>query len=63
MGLLLSRAFRKGLIFFIVSFFVRLGSPFLRPDPLFSIVGARSCCQGWPSLGPCLTLYLCQATP
>ena len=31
------------------SFFVRLGIPFLRPDPQYFKAGARRSCQGWPS--------------
>jgi hypothetical protein len=31
------------------SFFVRLGIPFLRPDPHVLDAGARRSCQGWPS--------------
>ena len=51
MGLLLSRTLpERGSSFFIVSFFVRSGSPFLRPDPLFPLAVARRSCQGWPPL-------------
>ena len=35
--------------FFIPSFFVRLGIPFLRPDPHVLEAGARRGCQGRPS--------------
>src|SRR5882757_6143387 len=35
------------------SFFVRLGIPFLRPDPQYCKAGARRSCQGWPSPHPC----------
>src|ERR1700684_1437647 len=34
------------------SFFVRLGIPFLRPDPHIVEAGARRGCQGRPSLWP-----------
>jgi hypothetical protein len=36
------------------SFFVRLGSPFLRPDPHVLDAGARRGCQGRPPLCRCL---------
>jgi hypothetical protein len=45
------------------SFFVRLGIPFLRPDPQYCKAGARRSCQGWPSPQPCGVLRPCQATP
>jgi hypothetical protein len=50
--------------FFLQSnFFVRLESPFLRPDPQYRKAGARRSCQGWPSPQPCGVLRPCQATP
>ena len=36
--------------FFYLSFFVRLESPFLRPDPHDRHAGARRSSQGWPPL-------------
>ena len=45
------------------SFFVRLGIPFLRPDPHVLEVGARRGCQGRPSLCADLTLHRFQAEP
>src|SRR5262245_37251995 len=44
-------------------FFVRLGIPFLRPDPHLVQAAARRGCQGRPS--PCLggTLHCFQAAP
>jgi hypothetical protein len=38
----------RGLSFFMVRFFVRLDSPFLRPDPPYLEVDARRACQDWP---------------
>ena len=48
---------------FSISFFVRRGIPFLRPDPQYCKAGARRSCQGWPSPQPCGVLRPCQATP
>jgi hypothetical protein len=40
-----------GMLFFsLPNFFVRLESPFLRPDPHRPSAVARRGCQGWPSL-------------
>jgi hypothetical protein len=44
------RYFAAFFTFFIPSFFVRLGIPFLRPDPHVLEVDARRGCQGRPSL-------------
>src|SRR6516164_6245903 len=46
--------------FLHTSFFVRLGIPFLRPDPHVLEAGARRGCQGRPSLWPGGTLSLCR---
>src|SRR5271169_3017550 len=43
------------------SFFVRLGIPFLRPNPQYCKAGARRSCQGWPS--PNLAAYTALARP
>jgi hypothetical protein len=43
------------------SFFVRLGIPFLRPDPHVLDAGARRGCQGRPSLGRGFMLHRFQA--
>jgi hypothetical protein len=54
MGPFLSRSFgRAAHPLSFVGFFVRSGSPFLRPDPRFAHVDARRSCQGWPSRQPC----------
>jgi len=45
------------------NFFVRLESPFLRPDPQHPNAVARRGCQGWPSLKYLLMIRRCQATP
>src|SRR6516225_921085 len=37
---------------FLIGFFVRPESPFLRPDPQYCKAGARRSCQGWPSHQP-----------
>ena len=54
-----------GILHFLLlpSFFVRLGSPFLRPDPHVLDAGAHRGCQGRPSLRQCLTLRRFQAAP
>ena len=53
-----------GILYFLhPSFFVRLGIPFLRPDPHVLEVGARRGCQGRPSLCADLTLHRFQAEP
>src|SRR6516165_4544941 len=49
--------------FLHTSFFVRLGIPFLRPDPHVLEAGARRGCQGRPSLWPGGTLSGLQAAP
>src|SRR6516162_385531 len=49
--------------FLHTSFFVRLGIPFLRPDPQVLEAGARRGCQGRPSLPPGGTLSRLQAAP
>jgi hypothetical protein len=49
--------------FLHTSFFVRLGIPFLRPDPHVLEVGAHRGCQGRPSLWPGGTLRRFQAAP
>src|SRR6516164_329026 len=49
--------------FLHTSFFVRLGIPFLRPDPHVLEAGARRGCQGRPSLWPGGTLSRLQAAP
>jgi hypothetical protein len=60
----LVKKFRQvGASFFIVGFFVRFESPFLRPDPRLAHGGARRSRQGWPSCQPCDRLRRCQATP
>src|SRR6516165_790224 len=51
------------LSFLHTSFFVRLGIPFLRPDPHVLEAGARRGCQGRPSLWPGGTLRRLQAAP
>src|SRR4249920_438058 len=51
------------LYFLHTSFFVRLGIPFLRPDPHVLEAGARRGCQGRPSLWPGGTLRRFQAAP
>src|SRR6516162_7040417 len=51
------------LYFLHTSFFVRLGIPFLRPDPHVLEAGARRGCQGRPSLWPGGTLSGLQAAP
>src|SRR6516225_9031559 len=51
------------LSFLHTSFFVRLGIPFLRPDPHVLEAGARRGCQGRPSLWPGGTLSRLQAAP
>src|SRR6516225_2932354 len=51
------------LSFLHTSFFVRLGIPFLRPDPHLLEAGARRGCQGRPSLWPGGTLSRLQAAP
>ena len=48
---------------FSISFFVRRGIPFVRPDPQYCKAGARRSCQGWPSPQPCGVLRPCQPTP
>ena len=54
----------QGILHFLHrSFFVRLGIPFLRPDPHVLHAGAHRGCQGRPSLCPCLTLRRLQAAP
>jgi hypothetical protein len=45
------------------NFFVRLESPFLRPDPHRPSAVARRGCQGWPSLRYLLMHLRCQAIP
>jgi hypothetical protein len=49
MGLLLSSISEQRSLFlaFSISFFVRRGIPFLRPDPQYCKAGARRSCQGW----------------
>src|SRR6516164_9740748 len=47
--------------FLHTSFFVRLGIPFLRPDPHVLEAGAHRGCQGRPSLWPGRTLSRFQA--
>src|SRR6516164_5538901 len=59
---LISRILRF-LYFLHTSFFVRLGIPFLRPDPHVLEAGARRGCQGRPSLPPGGTLSRLQAAP
>ena len=49
--------------FLHTSFFVRLGIPFLRPDPHVLEAGAHRGCQGRPSLYPGHTLPRFQAAP
>src|SRR5215470_1593046 len=49
--------------FLHTSFFVRLGIPFLRPDPHVLKAGAHRGCQGRPSLWPGGTLSGLQAAP
>src|SRR3974377_2528541 len=51
------------LSFLHTSFFVRLGIPFLRPDPHVLEAGARRGCQGRPSLWPGGTLSRLHAAP
>jgi hypothetical protein len=51
------------LSFLHTSFFVRLGIPFLRPDPHVLEAGAHRGCQGRPSLWPGGTLSRLQAAP
>src|SRR6516165_2675404 len=51
------------LSFLHTGFFVRLGIPFLRPDPHVLEAGARRGCQGRPSLPPGGTLSRVQAAP
>ena len=46
---------------FLISFFVRPGAPFLRPNPQYCEAGARRSCQGWPS--PNLAAYSALARP
>ena len=53
--------FHTILYFLHTSFFVRLGIPFLRPDPHVLEAGARRGCQGRPSLWPGGTLSRFQA--
>jgi hypothetical protein len=45
-----SREFTACDFFLQLNFFVRLESPFLRPDPQCPNAVARRVCQGWPSL-------------
>jgi hypothetical protein len=45
-----SREFTACDFFLQLHFFVRLESPFLRPDPQCPNAVARRVCQGWPSL-------------
>src|SRR6201990_3659019 len=59
---LISRIFHF-LYFLHTSFFVRLGIPFLRPDPHVLEAGARRGCQGRPSLWPGRTFSRFQAVP
>ena len=49
--------------FFHPIFFVRLGIPFLRPDPPRVEADAHRACQGRPSLCPGRTLRRFQAAP
>src|SRR5215472_14088235 len=51
------------LSFLHTSFFVRLGIPFLRPDPHVLEAGARRGCQGRPSLWAGGTLSRLEAAP
>jgi hypothetical protein len=58
-----SREFTACYFFLQPNFFVRLESPFLRPDPQHPNAVARRGCQGWPSLKYLLMIRRCQATP
>ena len=55
--------FHSILHFLHSSFFVRLGIPFLRPDPTRVEVDAHRGCQGRPSLCPGRALRRFQAAP
>src|SRR5277367_4187872 len=59
-----SQALFHGILHFLhTSFFVRLGIPFLRPDPHVLEAGAHRDCQGRPSLYAGHTLRRFQAAP
>ena len=57
---LVKRFEQGGASFFIVCFFVRSESPFLRPDPCFVHAGAPKSGQGSPSHQPCGMHRPCQ---